>query len=375
MRLFFKFVLPPLALVALLLGFWGWGVFPVPPPPSWGDDLPLGSIKLPAGFKVSLYARVPGARSLCWGEKGTLFVGTRRGKVFALRPGKEGRPVLSVVAAGLHEPNGVAFKNGALWVADVDRVLRYPGLEDRLDDPPAGEVVSDRLPGDGHHGWRYARFGPDGLLYIAVGAPCNVCQRPDPFASIIAMREDGVFAVFARGIRNTVGFDWRPRTRAMWFSNNGRDWLGDDQPPDSLHRAAQPGLHFGFPFCHAGFPDPDLNRGRGCERYAPPALKLPAHVAALGMRFYTGKMFPKQYQGAIFLAEHGSWNRKTPVGYRVSLVTLKGDQVARYQSFASGWLKGATAWGRPVDVEVDREGALLISDDRAGAIYRVTFSK
>jgi glucose/arabinose dehydrogenase len=215
-------------------------------------------------------------------------------------------------------------------------------------------------------------MGPDGYLYVAIGAPCNVCPVEDPFATIIRLRPDGSGReVFARGIRNSVGLDWHPRTKVLWFTNNGRDWMGDTQPPDSLHRAPRPGLDFGFPFCHAGVPDPKLNQGRDCGRFAPAELLLTAHGAPLGMRFYTGAMFPPEYRGDIFICQHGSWNRSTPVGYRVLRARLDGGRVAGKEAFASGWLSGSTAWGRPVDCAVAPDGALLVSDDRAGVIYRI----
>ncbi|BEQ13219.1 PQQ-dependent sugar dehydrogenase [Desulfoferula mesophila] len=303
-------------------------------------------------------------------------MGTRGDKVFAVREGGLGRAgEVLTLAQGLRQPNGVALRDGDLYVAAVDKVYNLPKIEDNLDAPPAPVLITDQLPGDSHHGWRYAAFGPDGLLYIAVGAPCNVCEAPDPFSSIIRMDDQGGYEVFARGIRNSVGLDWRPGSGVLWFTNNDRDWMGDDEPPDSLHRAPRPGLDFGFPYCHAGVPDPELNQDRGCARFAPAARKLPAHVAALGMRFYTGEMFPPAFRGAVFIAEHGSWNRSKPIGYRVSLVRLEGDKAVDYQPFATGWLGGASAWGRPVDVLVDRTGALLVSDDRAGAIYRITYEK
>ncbi|MCB2185485.1 MAG: PQQ-dependent sugar dehydrogenase [Deltaproteobacteria bacterium] len=350
------------------------GVQPTLPSLPGQDPLPLDRLRLPPGYAIGVLARVPGARSLCLSPRGTLFVGTRGDQVYALADAGAGRPGrLYTVASGLREPNGVAFRDGDLYVAAVDRVLRYSGVEDRLDHPPSPEVVEDGLPGDSRHGWRYAAFGPDGLLYIGVGAPCNACARPDPFATIVRLKPGGGYEVFARGIRNTVGLAWRPSTGVLWFTNNGRDWLGNDQPPDSLHRAPGAGLDFGFPACHAGVPDPDLNHGQDCAQYAPTAWEFPAHVAPLGLRFYTGRMFPAQLRGAILVAEHGSWNRTPPVGYQVRLLRLTGDKVVSSEPFISGWLTGTTAWGRPVDVEVDQTGALLISDDRAGVIYRVTY--
>jgi glucose/arabinose dehydrogenase len=312
---------------------------------------------------------------------GTLFVGTRKaGNVYAVRDAdKDNRAdTVLTVASGMNMPNGVAVRNGALYVAEVNRVLRYDDIEDRLDDPPTPVVVNDGFPDDTHHGWKFIRFGPDGMLYVPVGAPCNVCEREDErYASIMRMNPDGTgLEVFARGVRNTVGFDWHPRTKTLWFTDNGRDWLGNDLPPDELNRAPRTGLHFGFPYCHGGdISDPKYGDERTCEEFVSPVQKLGPHVAALGMRFYTGAMFPSEYRNQIFIAEHGSWNRTVPIGYRLSLVRLEDDRAVSYEIFAEGWLRGRTAWGRPVDVLVMPDGALLVSDDRAGAIYRISFAE
>ena len=343
--------------------------------------LQLDRIKLPPGFNISLYADgVPNARSLTLGAAGTVFVGTRReGKVYAvLDRNRDNRAdAVLVIAEGLDSPNGVAFRDGALYVAEISRVLRFDAIEERLTAPPAPAVVNDRFPGDAHHGWKYIAFGPDGWLYVPVGAPCNVCERADDrYASIMRMKPDGQqLEVFARGIRNSVGFDWHPQSRVLWFTDNGRDWMGDDQPPDTLNRAPEKDLAFGFPYCHAGdIPDPEFGGKHGCTEFTPPEIKLGPHVAALGMTFYSAGMFPPQYRNSIFIAEHGSWNRSVPIGYRVTRVTLNGNRAERYEVFAEGWLQGDTAWGRPVDVMVMPDGALLVSDDRAGAIYRIAYS-
>ncbi len=334
----------------------------------------LADIKLPDGFHIETYATVPGARSLALGARGTVFVGTREeGKVYAVTDDGRKRSV-RVIASGLRQPNGVAFRDGDLYVAEISRILRFRDIENRLDHPGAPETAASDFPNDTHHGWKYIAFGPDGWLYVPVGAPCNICRREEPYASILRLNlATGERQVFARGIRNTVGFDWQPGTGVLWFTNNGRDWMGDDTPPDSLHRAPQPGLDFGFPFCHAGVPDPEFGQGKDCAAYAPAAAKLPAHVAALGMKFYTGTMFPEPYRGRIFIAEHGSWNRSTPVGYRITMAAPAADGTARYEAFATGWLQGSSAWGRPVDVLVMPDGALLVSDDRAGVLYRIAY--
>jgi glucose/arabinose dehydrogenase len=282
------------------------------------------------------------------------------------------------VARGLDMPNGVAFQARSLYVAEVSRILRYDDIEDRLDNPPEPVVVADMFPRDRHHGWKFIRFGPDGRLYVPVGAPCNVCQSDDErHATIMRMWPDGKgLEVYAHGVRNTVGFDWHPRTKELWFTDNGRDWMGNDLPPDELNRASTKGLHFGFPYCHAGdIPDPKFGEQRNCEEFTPPAQKLGPHVAGLGMRFYTGNMFPPEYRHQIFIAEHGSWNRTIPIGYRITLVRLEGSRAVSYEVFAEGWLQGFRPWGRPVDIEIMPDGSLLISDDQAGAIYRITHAE
>jgi glucose/arabinose dehydrogenase len=351
-----------------------------------GGELPLASLRLPPGFAISLFSGdVPGARSLALSPGGVLYVGTQdAGKVYALvdKNGDGRADRVYTVASGLDTPNGVAFHGGALYVAEVSRILRLDAIDEHLESPPKPVPVGPAFPTDRAHGWKFIRFGPDGQLYVPVGAPCNICEIKDPYAAITRMRPDGTGReVFARGIRNTVGFDWQPGgiggagTGVLWFTDNGRDWLGDDKPPDELDRAPQAGLHFGYPFCHGGdIADPKYGAGHPCSQYTPPAQKLGPHVAALGMRFYTGTMFPPEYRGQIFIAEHGSWNRSTPIGYRVTLVKVDGDRALSYQPFAEGWLGGGRNWGRPVDVEVAKDGALLVSDDQAGAIYRITYA-
>jgi glucose/arabinose dehydrogenase len=345
-----------------------------------GEGDPISQITLPPGFAIDYFADdVPGARSMVFGENGTLFVGTRgEGKVYALpdRDGDAKADAVITVAEGLFQPNGVAYRNGSLYVAEVDRVIRFDGIEGRLDDPPEPVVVSDAFPDEPTHGWKFIRFGPDGRLYVPVGAPCNVCEPPGPlFSRILRMNPDGSnLSVFAEGMRNTVGFDWHPETGELWWTDNGRDWLGDDLPPDELNRAPRAGMHFGYPYCHGtNISDPGFGDLRSCDEFTPPAQELGPHVAALGMRFYTGSMFPGVYTNQIFIAEHGSWNRAVPIGYRITLVRLEGDQALSYEVFADGWLQGTSAWGRPVDVEVAPDGALLVSDDRAGAIYRISY--
>ena len=347
-----------------------------------GAELPLKDIKLPPGFEISIYAgNLPNARSLTLSPKGTLFVGSlKEGKVYAVvsQPGETEAKKIFTIAQGLNMPNGVAFRNGALYVAEVNRVLRYDDIESHLANPPKPVTVNDQFPKDRHHGWKFMAFGPDGLLYVPVGAPCNICE-PDEnrYALISRMKADGTgVEVFARGIRNTVGFDWHPVTKELWFTDNGADNLGDDVPPDELNHAPKQGLNFGYPYCHGGdIPDPQFGKKRSCSEFVPPAQKLGPHVAALGMRFYTGSMFPAEYRNQIFIAEHGSWNRSTPIGYRITVVQLENNKAVSYKPFAEGWLQRGQPWGRPVDVLVMPDGALLVSDDEAGAIYRIRYKK
>ena len=340
----------------------------------------LAALWVPRGFRIEIYAAdVPGARSLAQSPGGTLFVGTREeGKIYAVldedRDFKADRVV--VLADGLHMPNGVAFHGGDLYVAEVSRILKFADVEGNLAEPPRPAVIATRYPSDEHHGWKFIAFGPDGKLYVPVGAPCNVCLPEDElYATITRLNPDGSGReIFARGVRNTVGFDWHPQTRELWFTDNGRDWLGDNRPPDELNRAPRAGLHFGFPFCHGSdLPDPQFNRHHPCGAFTPPVLKLGPHVAALGMRFYQGDQFPEKYRGGIFIAEHGSWNRKVPIGYRVMFVRVQDNQPQSYEVFAKGWLRDGVASGRPVDVLVLPDGSLLVSDDKGGRIYRISY--
>jgi len=277
----------------------------------------------------------------------------------------------------LNMPNGVAFHDGALYVAELNRIWRYDNIESHLNDPPKPQLVYSGFPGDKHHGWKFIDFGPDGMLYANIGGPCNVCTRPDPYASIVRMKPDGSnFEIFARGIRNTVGFDWNPLTKALWFTENGVDYMGDNVPPDELNIAPRAGMNFGFPKCYGtkGV-DPRFGISSDCKSTTPPALELPAHVAPLGMRFYTGSMFPAEYKNQVFIAEHGSFNRSTPAGYGIVLVRVENNKPVKWEPFAEGWLQNGRAWGRPVDVQVMPDGALLVSDDTANTIYRITYQK
>jgi glucose/arabinose dehydrogenase len=341
------------------------------------QDLPLQRIKLPPGFQIEVYAPVPAARSLALGDNGLVFVGTQReGSVFALVPRAGASPEVLTIAKGLNTPNGVAFRAGSLYVAEISRILRYDAIEANLRNPPQPVVVTDRFPRDGHHGWKYIAFGPDGWLYVPVGAPCNACEAdPDRYALISRIRPDGSgYEVFARGVRNTVGFDWDPNTHELWFNDHGRDMMGDDLPSCELNHAPKAGMNFGFPYCHQGdTPDPELGVKHRCAEFTPPALNQGGHVAPDGLKFYTGTMFPPEYQGRIFIAQHGSWNRSKKSGYRVIMVTLKDNAVQKWDVFAEGWMEDERVWGRPVDLLVLPDGSLLISDDYANVVYRVSY--
>lgn len=341
--------------------------------------LPLDNIKLPPGFEINLFAdNVPNARSMAVGEKGTIFVGTHSaGKVYALRDenndGKADNKYL--IASGLNMPNGIAYRNGSLYVAEVHRLLKFDAIEKNIASPPRPKIIRDDLPVETHHGLRTIGFDSDEWLYIAIGAPCNICLEPD-YAQIRRMRPDGSDEqVYAEGIRNSVGFTWHPVTNKLWFTENGRDQLGDDQPADEVNSAEKKGQHYGFPYCHGEiFPDPEYGKGKSCKSYVPPAQPLPAHVAPLGIVFYTGNQFPKKYQNQMLIAEHGSWNRSKKAGYKISLIELEGNRPVSYTDFATGWKQGEKAWGRPAYLLNMPDGSLLISDDHNGVIYRITYT-
>ncbi len=344
-------------------------------------DLPLSSIKLPPGFEIAVFAEVANARSMALSPNGTLFVGNRKeDKVYAVKD-TNGDFVADkkwVIASGLNMPNGVAFKDGDLYVAEVSRILKFKAIEDNLSNPGAGDVVYDQFPTETHHGWKYIAFGPDGKLYVPVGAPCNICEPEKPiYATITRMNPDGSnLEIFASGIRNTVGFTWHPDTQELWFTDNGRDMLGDDIPPCELNKAPQAGMHFGYPYCHGGtIKDPDFGNKKPCSNFVPPQKNLNAHVAPLGIKFYGGTMFPATYRKQAFIAEHGSWNRTKKSGHLVSLLRLENGKVTSYEPFAEGWLDHDTqkAWGRPVDVLVLPDGSMLVSDDQGGMIYRISY--
>lgn len=342
----------------------------------------LDQIQLPDGFRIDVFAdRLPEARSLELSPNGTLFVGTRNaGTVFALRDttGDHGADVVHVIASELNSPNGVVWHDGALYVAEISRILRFDDIDARLDTPPDPVVVTDDLPDEGHHGWKFIDVGPDGKLYVPVGAPCNICDPEPPFASILRMNLDGTGReTVARGVRNTVGFTWHPETQHLWFTDNGRDWMGDDTPPDELNRVTTAGQHFGYPYVHGTSTlDPEFGSGADPSDYRAPVQELGPHVAALGVEFVTSPAFPDAYRGDVLIAEHGSWNRSDKIGYRITRVRLDAQREAGgYEPFATGWLQGESNWGRPVDLEWMPDGSLLVSDDQTGAIYRIAYDE
>jgi glucose/arabinose dehydrogenase len=342
----------------------------------------LAKIKLPQGFKIDIYAtEVENARSLAISPAGIIYIGTRdKGDVYAVQDtnGDNKADKKWVIATGLKSPNGVAFRDGDLFVAEISRIIKFPNIEANLDSPPKPVVINDKYPSETHHGWKYIAFGPDGMLYVPVGAPCNICESEDPvFASITRIKPDGSGReIFANGVRNSVGFTWHPETNELWFTDNGRDMMDDDTPSCELNIAPKAGLHFGYPFCHEGsVKDPEFGNKRACSEFAGPADKLGAHVAPLGLKFYTGKMFPSSYTNNVFVALHGSWNRSKKSGYNVTLVKVANNKVVSHEVFASGWLDEATqkVWGRPVDVLVLPDGSMLVSDDYANVIYRISY--
>ncbi len=346
-------------------------------------DLPLQTIEMPEGFKIDVYAEVPDARSIKLSDSGVLFVSSREepGSVRAVLDHDNDYQADEVVTidTGLRMPNGIVLRDGDLYVAEVSRIWRYPDIEANLQDPPEPELIYDDLPTDGHHGWKFMALGPDDRLYFNIGAPCNICNKEDEdprYATISSIAPDGTdFRIDQRGVRNSVGITWHPETQNMWFTDNGRDWMGDNQPPCELNRATEHDQHFGYPYWHGtSLPDPEFGEGHSADEFTLPVQDLGPHVAPLGLEFYTGDMFPEEYRNQVFIAERGSWNRTIPIGYRVTLVRLDGaGNATSYEDFAAGWLRRTKAWGRVVDLEGMPDGSMLVSDDTAGVIYRITY--
>jgi glucose/arabinose dehydrogenase len=354
---------------------------PVAPPPiaAAPDKLPTAKLKLPPGFNIEVYAAgMANARSLALGDKGTVFVGSRLvDKVYGIE-NKDGKRAVKVIASGLYRPNGVAFKDGTLYVAELSKVSKIEKVEDNLDSPPKPTLIYDKLPKDEAHGWKFIAIGPDNKLYVPVGQPGNNVLHDEDHGQIRRMNLDGSGAeVYVRGVRNTVGFDWNPENKQMYFTDNGRDWLSETVPEDELNRVTKAGEHFGAPYCLQGnIIDQELGWGKDCKDYTAPAGLMGPHVAALGMRFYTGSMFPKAYKNAIIVARHGSWNKSNKQGGDVVVVKLNKDgTVKSMEPFITGFLQDNKYVGRPVDVMQLKDGSLLVSDDWNGAVYRVTYGK
>ena len=343
-------------------------------------DAALKNVKLPPGFSISVYASdIPSARQMAWGDKGTLFVGSFGvGTVYAI-VNEGGKKVVKTILTGMKMPTGIAFRDGSLYVADIDRIIKYDDAEAHLDKMPEGKVVYDDMPSYVAHGWKYLTFDKEGWLYVPFGPPCNECMAPSGTSQIRRINpKSGLSEVVALGVRNSVGGDIDPRSGQYWFTENARDWISDNLPSDKLNRIGKIGQHYGYPYCHQGdIPDPKLAMGHACSEFVPPVSKLGSHVAPLGMKFYTGGQFPTQYQNNIFIAEHGSWNRHQYQGGNITrVITDKDGQTVKTEVFASGWVKGERDYtGRPADVIVAADGSMLVADDWAGAVYQISYNK
>jgi glucose/arabinose dehydrogenase len=352
---------------------------PVPAPPIAAsvDKLPVDKLKLPKGFNIEVYASgIPDARSIRIGDKGTVFIGNRvQDKVYAIVE-KDGKRTVKVIASGLYRPNGLAFHNGTLYIAELSKISKIDKIEDNLDNPPKPTVIYDNLPKDEAHGWKFMALGPDNKLYFEVGQPCNNCIPSDAHGQIRRINLDGTgMEVVARGVRHSVGFDFHPVSKELYFTDNSRDWLSEDLPNDELNRVTKIGQHYGSPYCYQGnLPDTEFGWGRSCSEFVPPVALMGPHAASLGMRFYNGTMFPAEFRGQILVARHGSWNRSNKFGGDIALVKLNKDgSVKSVEPFITGFLVDNKYIGRPVDVQPMKDGSLLISDDYDGAVYRVTY--
>ena len=350
-----------------------------PPIPAAADKLPIAKLKVPSGFNIEVYAAgMANAREMALGDKGTVFVGSRLvDKVYAI-VNKDGKRTVKVVASGLYRPNGVAFKDGTLYIAELSKISKIEKVDDVLDNPPKPTMIYDNLPKDEAHGWKFIAIGPDNKLYVPIGQPGNNVLHDDAHGQIRRMNLDGSGAeVIARGVRNTVGFDWHPENKQLYFTDNGRDWASEDVPEDELNRVTKVGEHFGSPYCYQGnFPDPEFGWGHSCSEFTAPVGLMGPHTAVLGMRFYTGNMLPKSYKNSIIVARHGSWNRSKKVGGDVAVVKLNKDgTVKSMEPLITGFLENNSYIGRPVDVLQMKDGSLLVSDDWNGAVYRITYGK
>jgi glucose/arabinose dehydrogenase len=347
-------------------------------PPS---EIPVDKLRVPKGFQVELWAHgMPGVRMMTRGSQGTIWAGTRViGRVYEIKD-KGGQRTHRVLAEKLTQPNGVAFQGGNLYVMAINRVFRYDGIEDNPNVKPVELTAQFKLPPEAHHNWKFIAFGPDSRLYVQIGAPCNICEPTEEYAQIRRYVADGSnMEVVARGVRNTVGFDFHPQTGELWFTDNGRDWQAENGPDDELNRLSKPGQFFGFPYCHAnGIPDIDIKKKDPCKGVTLPVALMGPHAGALGMRFYSGTMFPKEYQDSIFVARRGSWNRSQLFGFDVANVRANADgKNAKVTPFMTGFMdpKANAFWGRPVDVLQLPDGSMLVSDEQNGAIYRVSYKK
>lgn len=347
----------------------------------------LDKLVLPDGFSVDLYAEVRNPRQMSLGDDGTVYVGSRNragGRIYAI-PDADGdykADEVVTIVGGLKSPSGLTYKDGDLYIGAISRIYRIKDVANNINSKPKPEIITDDLPTKTHHGWKFLEFGPDGLLYIPIGAPCNICLSEEIFASIHTMDvndPEAGFKLYASGVRNTVGFDWDPESGDLWFTDNGRDAMGDDMPADELNRAPEAGMHFGFPFIHEGdTPDPQFGDGKNPNDYVAPAQNLAPHAGAIGMAFYKGDMFPDRFKNNIIVAEHGSWNRSKAAGHTghmLTLVTIEDGKAVKYEPFIQGFLQNNEAWGRPADVLELKDGSLLIADDEANAIYKVTYQK
>lgn len=341
----------------------------------------LSKLKLPPGFKIELYARSHFARQLALSPSGLVFIGSRNDSYVRVAADSDGDHKADAIfkLGRFKTPNGVAFKDGTLYIGEVDRILKIDNIENTYTKNPPATVFQAGLPADTHHGWKYIKFGPDNHLYVAQGMPCNICVKANPiYGTILRLNQKtngDKWEIYASGVRNSVGFDWDPVSKDLWFTDNGRDYLDENLPPDEINCAPKPGLNFGFPYYYGqNFKDPEFgSRAPATLEPTMPQVDLPAHVAALGMTFCQSKTFPARYQNAIFFAEHGSWNRSKPIGYQVSTVTFKNGK-PQVEPFITGWLMDdGKPWGRPVDVLFTPDGSMLISDDHAGAVYRVSY--
>jgi glucose/arabinose dehydrogenase len=355
-------------------------IAPMVPPPiaTPFDKLPLAKLKLPKNFNIEVYASgMVNARSLRISDKGTVFVSTRLSDTIYAVTNKNGKREVKPLVTGLYRPNGIALHNGTLYIAELNKISKIDNVEDHLDDASKPTVIYDDLPSDEPHGWKFLTVGPDKKLYFNIGAPCNICMPPPTHAQIRRINLDGSgMEVVARGIRQVVGMDWHPLLNQLYFTENQRDWLSEDLPQDKLNRLAHPGQdNFGFPYCHQGdIADQQFGWGHSCDEFTKPIALLGPHSAPLGMRFYTGQMFPKEYRNAIFIARHGSWNKSKKIGGDIVVAKLNPDgTVKSIEPFITGFLENNNYVGRPVDIELMKDGSMLLSDDWNGAVYRITY--